>query len=281
MSKKSLFLQNKKQILFYMKNLGYLSEKELKKVLAHLKKDFLLPISLSYNNFLLSLIDEGLVQFNVSIRGHLKVRYTFDKELKIYDFCNSLEKDSYFSMTTSLNLQDLCDFRQKYIFVSKERKARLKQKNLTLSQKDIDLAFKKEPRRTKAYDKIKDFTVILLESNNTSSYGIEDFNGYKISSQNRAFVEIISNVHYFQSTKNVIDIFSKIKNKLNLDEIYQIIEKFDFVYSYFQIGGFYLEKIGFKKEELLKFHKRKTNLRYYTQKNQSNYNFDNYWGVYF
>ena len=73
----------------------------------------------------------------------------------------------------------------------------------------------------------------------------------------------------------------KIKDKLNLDTIYNIIDKFDFIYPYFQLAGFYLEKIGFSKVELEKFYTKRSELNFYTQKNKNQYGFDGYWKIYY
>lgn len=184
-------------------------------------------------------------------------------------------------MSTALNLQGLNDFRKEYIFVSKERTTRIEQESITLNQENIDNAFSKKPRRTNAYDKIDNHIVVLLEANNTDGFGLIEYDVYKVSSINRAFVEMITNIHYFQSSKNLIQVFKNIKNSLDIDKIYTIIDKFDFIYPYFQLAGFYLEKIGFSKTELAKFYDKRTELKFYTEKNKNHYEFDEYWNIYY
>ena len=193
----------------------------------------------------------------------------------------SLEKNSFFSISTALNLQGLSDFRSDYIFVSKERSTRIEQGSITLNQENIDNAFSKKPRRTNAYDKIDNHIVVLLEANNTDGFGIVEYDRYRVSSINRAFVEMITNIHYFQSSQNLIQVLENIKNRLDIDKIYTIIEKFDFIYPYFQLAGFYLEKIGFPKVELEKFYTKRSELNFYTQKNKNQYGFDGYWKIYY
>ena len=279
--KQDYFTLNKKEILKTIRANEFLSQEQLKEILEQLKDESLVSSSLSFNSFLLKLIDEGLIQKSITIRGHIKTRYTFSQDFNVYNFCNSLEKNSFFSMSTALNLQGLSDFRSDYIFVSKERATRIEQGNVTLTQKDIDNAFSKKPRRTSAYDKINNYIIVLLEANNTDAFEIIEYNGYKVSSVNRAFVEMISNVQYLQSSEVIIEVFMKIKKKLNLDTIYNIIDKFDFIYPYFQLAGFYLEKIGFSKAELEKFYAKTSEHNFYTQKNKNHYVFDEYWKVYY
>ena len=279
--KQDYFTFNKEDILKTIQAYEFLSQEQLKEILEQLKDKSLVSSSLSYNSFLLKLIDKGLIQKSITIRGHIKTRYTFSQDFNIYDFCNSLEKNSFFSMSTALNLQGLSDFRSDYIFVSKERSTRIEQGSITLNQENIDNAFSKKPRRTNAYDKIDNHIVVLLEANNTDGFGIVEYDRYRVSSINRAFVEMITNIHYFQSSQNLIQVLENIKNRLDIDKIYTIIEKFDFIYPYFQLAGFYLEKIGFSKAELVKFYDKKSKLNFYTQKNKNHYEFDEYWKVYY
>lgn len=279
--KQDYFTFNKEDILKTIQAYEFLSQEQLKEILEQLKDKSLVSSSLSYNSFLLKLIDKGLIQKSITIRGHIKTRYTFSQDFNIYDFCNSLEKNSFFSMSTALNIQALSDFREEYIFVSKERSTKIEQGNVTLTQENIDNAFSKKPRRTNAYDKIDNHVVVLLEANKTDTFEVIEYNGYRVSSVNRAFVEMITNVQYLQSSETIIEVFTKIKEKLNLDTIYTIIEKFDFIYPYFQLAGFYLEQIGLLKAELIKFYDKKSKLNFYTQKNKNHYEFDEYWKVYY
>ena len=279
--KQDYFTFNKEDILKTIQAYEFLSQEQLKEILEQLKDKSLVSSSLSYNSFLLKLIDKGLIQKSITIRGHIKTRYTFSQDFNIYDFCNSLEKNSFFSMSTALNIQGLSDFREEYIFVSKERSTKIEQGNVTLTQENIDNAFSKKPRRTNAYDKIDNHVVVLLEANKTDTFEVIEYNGYRVSSVNRAFVEMITNVQYLQSSETIIEVFTKIKEKLNLDTIYTIIEKFDSIYPYFQLAGFYLEQIGLLKAELIKFYDKKSKLNFYTQKNKNHYEFDEYWKVYY
>ena len=279
--KQDYFTSNKKDILKMIQLHEFLSIEQLKEILLKFKEKSLVSNSLSFDSFLLKLIDEGLTQKSIIIRGHSKTRYTLRENFNIYSFSNSIEKNSFFSMSTALNIQHLSDFRNEYIFVSKERTTRIKPSSKQLTQENIDNAFRKPPRRTSAYDAIDNYIVILLEANNTNSFGIIEYNGYRVSSINRTFVEMITNIHYFQSSESVIKVFTNIKNRLDIDVIYIIIEKFDFIYPYFQLAGFYLEKIGFTREELSRFSGEIKNLRFYTQKNMGDYLFDDYWKIYY
>lgn len=273
------YTKNKEQILYTLNEKRFFSINDIANILDELKEKNLVSNSLSQNDFYLKLLYDGLISHTITIRDVEKIRYTLNKEFNIYDFVYSLERNGFFSMFTSLNIQGFTNFRDNFIFISKERMQRVNFSSKNITQEAIDKAFSNKPRKTKAYNTIYNYNIVMLESNNTQGVGIINYNGYKVSSINRAFVEIISNIQYSKTPYDVIGEFRKLKDKLDINEIFKIIEKFDFIYPYYQLAGYYLEKIGFLKEELSRFFNNKTNLIFYTMKNKTNYDLDEYWGI--
>ena len=273
------YTKNKEIILEYVKSHNVFTLDHISTMLEDLKNQNLVQQSITSDSFYFKLLEDGLISYTISLRDIQKTRYSLNKEFNIYDFASSLENKSFFPMFTSLNIQGLSNYRNNFVFISKERKERNNFASRILTQDAIDKAFASSPRRTKAHDVINGYNVVSLESNNTGSIGIIDYNGYKVSSINRALVEIISNIHYFVSPDNVISEFKAIKDKLNINEIFKIIEKFDFIYPYYQLAGYYLEKIGFTKNELIKFYSKKGELIFYTIKNKEEYKLDTYWNI--
>ena len=273
------YTKNKEQILYTLNEKRFFSINDIANILDKLKEENLVSNSLSQNDFYLKLLHDGLISHTITIRDVEKIRYTLNKEFNIYDFVYSLERNGFFSMFTSLNIQGFTNFRENFIFISKERMQRVNFSSKNITQEAIDKAFSNKPRKTKAYNTIYNYNIVMLESNNTQGVGIINYNGYKVSSINRAFVEIISNIQYSKTPYDVIGEFRQLKDKLDINEIFKIIEKFDFIYPYYQLAGYYLEKIGFLKEELSRFFNNKTNLIFYTMKNKTNYDLDEYWGI--
>ena len=273
------YTKNKEQILYILNEKRFFSINDIANILDELKEKNLVSNSLSQNDFYLKLLYDGLRSHTITIRDVEKIRYTLNKEFNIYDFVYSLERNGFFSMFTSLNIQGFTNFRDNFIFISKERMQRVNFSSKNITQEAIDKAFSNKPRKTKAYNTIYNYNIVMLESNNTQGVGIINYNGYKVSSINRAFVEIISNIQYSKTPYDVIWEFRQLKDKLDINEIFKIIEKFDFIYPYYQLAGYYLEKIGFLKEELSRFFNNKTNLIFYTMKNKTNYDLDEYWGI--
>ncbi len=280
--KRDLFTKNKDIIIQELSSHKILTSEQLSNYLDKFKESKLVTKNLYYSKFLLKLIDLGLQQHTVLIKGVSKTRYTFKTDLDQYAFVNSFEKYGFFSMSTALNIQDYTNFNNNFIFYSNEQQAKNYYNKLeNLSQKSIDNAFSKAYRYTHKRVKYMDKSIVILNPKHTNEVGVIDFKEYRVSSINRVFVEMIVNLQYFKSYNTILNIFQPLKDKLNIDEIFHIIKEFEFIYPYFQLFGFTLEKLGFKKNELTKFSNEIEKLKFYTQKNLEKYNLDNYWNIYY
>ena len=278
--KRSLLEKNKDLIISLLMQKEVFRHDELHKFVAKLKEEGLIPRTKTFTTVYDFFIEAGLVVHLLEINGTVIERYSMYKEVDVYQLANSIRSRSFFSMTTALNLQGLIDERKNYIFVSYE----LTPKDIytePLTQSAIDAAYKKPYRITKNYGEFKDNFIILLSPKNTNQFGVISHNGCRMSSINRAFVEMIVNIQYFQNSVNVIQLFKPLKLKLDVNSIYSIIEKFDFIYPYYQLFGFLLENIGFDKDVLQKYKAKVTPLKFYTDKNQNAYKFDSYWNIYY
>lgn len=280
--RRDLFTKNKDIIVQKLSNHKILTTEQLSSYLEKFKENNLVTKNLYYSKFLLKLIDLGLQQHTVLIKGVSKTRYTFDTNLDSYAFVNSFEKYGFFSMSTALNIQGFTNFNKDFIFYSNEQQAKdYYRKDENLSQKSIDNAFSKEYRYTHKRVKYMDKSIVILNPKHTNEIGVIDFKEYRVSSINRVFVEMIVNLQYFKSYNTILDVFQALKNELNIDEIFHIIQEFKFIYPYFQLFGFTLEKLGYKRNELFKFSNEIEDLKFYTQKNLEKYTLDEYWNIYY
>jgi hypothetical protein len=209
--------------------------------------------------------------------------YTYDKDVSEEQMLLSYKKDSFYSMSSALNVMELSDFRSDFIFISKElSKKNIASKPVKLEQQAIDEAFAKPYRRTHFIGTYNNKHIIMLTPKNTDAYGVETNDKViRYSSVERALVEMIVNVQYFKNAEHIIKTFKPIKKKLDIDDVYRVLERFDFIYPYFQSVGFYLEKIGFTKGQLHKFKERVKDLKFYTEKQKDRYEYDEYWQIYF
>lgn len=278
--KQKLIIKNKDLIIKKLKQKYYLSNNELQQIFRNLKLEKLIPQAMSFYLIYAFFIEIGLTVRIVKLNNKIIERYTVEKNIKVYDFANSIITKSFFSMSTALNLQGYADYRTNYIFISAELTAK-KYSTKELNQELIDDAYKKSYRLTQNYGEFEGNQIILLYPKHTSQFEIINFNEFKISSINRSFVEMIVNMQYFQTSLTVIKIFKPLQLQLNLIRIFEIIEKFNFIYPYYQLFGHMLERIGVDRSQLKIFKTKVENLKFYTDKNQLNYLYDNYWQIFY
>ena len=267
-----------KEILFAKK---MYSQKELNTILMQLKQRGLIAQDTSSRLFFEKLQTKLDIKTHSVVSDKInKVRYTLNSDINIYDFVASFEKNSFFPMSTSLNIQGLSTCRDDFIFYAKELSEKYAN-NEDLQQESIDEAYKGNYRYTSNIAKIENKNIVYLMPKHTGRFEVINYKGYNVSSINRAFVEMIVNVQYYKTFDMVIKCFKPLKNKIDTDSVFEVIEVFDFIYPYFQLIGYALEKIGFTKEELLPFKNKVSDLKFYTEKNRESYCFDKYWNIYF
>jgi len=280
--KRDLFSKNINNILSLAKSRTY-NTAQINMFCNELKEKNYIAQSMTHNDFIKRLIELQKKQINITMNDKYLSIYSYDENVSENKMLLGFRKKSFFSMSSALNVLGLSDFRDNFIFLSQE----LSQKNVlevnnSLSQSSIDSAFKKDYRRTHMVGKYEDKHIVFLSPKYTDYYEVITNNdGIRVSSVNRAFVEMIVNVQYFKNSKSIIEVFEPLKDKLDLDIIYNVIGKFDFIYPYFQSIGFYLHQIGFTNEELNKFKGKVEDLQFYTDKKQSNYQYDDYWQMYY
>jgi len=280
--KRDLFSKNIETIKNFLHEKKLYSLKDLNLLLDRLKMKRLIAQDVSSRRFFDLLQNRlGLKTYSVSSEKINKVRYTLYHDINIYDFVSTFEKQGFFSMTTALNIQQLSNQKENFVFFSKELSLKNYSENNLLTQKDIDLAYQKEYRFTRSIASYEDRHVIYLTPKNTNRFEVIEHNGYAVSSVHRAFVEMLMNVQYFKNFDTVIKIFEPLKDKLDPKRVFDVIKSFDPIYPYYQLVGFSLEKVGFAKKNLLLFKEQVGDLKFFTEKNKHEYVFDDYWNIYY
>ncbi len=281
-TKRDLFSKNIETIKDLLQEKKIYSLKDLNLLLDRLKMKKLIAQDVSSRRFFDLLQNRlGLKTYSVSSEKINKVRYTLYPDINIYDFVSTFEKKGFFSMTTALNIQQLSNQKDNFVFFSKELSLKNYFGNTLLIQKDIDHAYQKEYRFTRSIASYEDKHIIYLTPKNTNRFEVIEYDGYDVSSIHRAFVEMIMNVQYFKNFDTVIKIFKPLKDKLDPKRVFDVVRAFDPIYPYYQLVGFSLDRVGFDKKNLVLFKKHIGDLRFYTEKNKHEYSFDNYWNIYY
>ncbi len=283
--RKDLFTINKTKILEFTKKTKFYSAKELQLLLKDLKTRKFVSQTFTFKKLVIELSAEGMKQETVFLEHtstHKSItRYYFDDNINIFEKALAFNKGSFLSMSSSLVFQGLCLTEDKFIYISKEDVDKKNYSDNKLIQENIDKAFKRPYRRTSAYAEFENKYIVLLTPKNSKNAGVVTYQGIKVSSIDRALIEMIVNIQYFESSKSIIEIFKPIKKSISIEEVFDILNSFSFIYPYFQSLGFFLERIGFKREELANFSEQISEFNFYTEKQKNSYKYDNFWKIYY
>jgi hypothetical protein len=284
--KRDLFTQNYNQILSIAKSKKFYTYRDLQILLENLKRDSLVAQSLKFDSFFSRVIQKDLHKESIHLDSQVVpqdlTRYYFGDTNTEFDKALMYKKDSFLSLSTSLNFQGLSTIQDNIIYTSSELNDKSKySKPITLTQQDIDNSYSKEARKTKSYAEYGDKFLVLLTPKYSNKIEVIEYNGIPVSSINRALVEIIVNSQYYKSTQEIINIFKPIKKYIDLEKVNNVLIGFNYIYPFHQCVGFFLEQIGFKREELGIFHKYVDTLVFYTRKQLLEYRYDDYWKIRF
>lgn len=280
--RRDLFSKNISIILSLTKDRTFTTT-QLSKFCKELKEKGLVAQTFSHYNLVTELSEYLAKHIKIEIDGDFQSIFSYDKNIGVDRMLLGFKKNSFYSMSSALYILNISKFRGEFIFISQE----LSKKNgshikTTLTQDAIDSAFKKDYRRTQKIGKYQEKYLVFLYPKHTDYFEVvtrED--GVRHSSIHRAFVEMIVNVQYFKDSLHIIDTFKPLKSKLDLNTVFEVLKRFDFIYPYFQCVGFYLEQIGFSKSELERFKAEVGELKFYTDKKMDSYLYDEYWKIYY
>ncbi len=282
MKKRDLLSKNISAVLDIAKQKLFYSSKEIRQLLILLKEKGLVSRSLSYNTFFNRLVENGLEQESLFVNDKSITRYYFDKDTDIFQKALAFQKGSFLSMSSSLNFQGLSSFSDDFIYVSREQPPKNSPVGVSaLTQAAIDHAFQSPYRRTRSFGKFEGKYIVLLSPKYSNSFAVTTHKGIRVSSVNRALVEMVVNVQYFKSSAHIIETFKPLKNLLSANEVCNVLDHFDLIYPYYQSLGFHLEKIGFGKKELKCFSTKISPFDFYTEKNLTAYRYDAFWKIYY
>ena len=243
----------------------------------------LIAKDLFFSNFLQFLIEKEIIYIHTIIfSSKTYTRYSIEKEIDIFALVYTFEPKAFFSMTTALYLQGLSTYKSNNIFLSIEQHHKQYINSADLSQSSIDSAFVDgKSRYPSAIVSHKNYNIIIASPKHTDNVGVVTHNGYRMSSINRALVELIINIQYVSSFDNLIEIFKPIKEMLNIDSILNILDKYDLIYPYHQAVGFTLNQLGFDISELKSFSDKISEFNFYVERGKEHYIYNSYWKMYY
>jgi predicted transcriptional regulator of viral defense system len=205
-----------------------------------------------------------LERIEINFLSRKMIRYIWGSA-SVYEVALSWHPASYLSHYTAVYFHDLTEQIPKTIYLNLEqqRKAPPQRK---LDQANIDAAFKRPMRRSKAIGKFVDFEICLLSSMGSLNLGVIESDGpdrekVRLTNVERTLIDITVRPGYAGGVFEVLRAFRSAKGKVSINKLAAMLKTLDYVYPYHQAVGFYLQRSGVYDRQVIKL-LRKFEMKY-------------------
>lgn len=182
-----------------------------------------------------------------------EVRYTWG-EVPVLEVMLTLKPNCHFSHYTAVRMHGLTEQVPKTTYLNFEQPL---PSNGTgeLTQKSIDVAFKRRVRTTNYVAETDQFRVCLLNGKNTGYLGIETQDhptdggrvvNVRVTNIERTLIDIAVRPVYSGGVFEVLKAYRLAQEKVSVNKLAATLEQLKFIYPYHQVIGFYLDRAGYK-----------------------------------
>jgi predicted transcriptional regulator of viral defense system len=238
---------------------------DLQSILEENREFWRLTKSTTLDDFIEFLTKYGrLDRIEINFLSRKMIRYIWGNA-SAYEVALSWHPASYLSHYTAVYLHDLTEQIPKMIYLNVEQPRKTPPPR-KLDQANIDTAFKRPMRRSKAVAPFGDFEICLLSSMGGLNLGVVESDGpegekIRLTNVERTLIDITVRPGYAGGVFEVLKAFRNAKGKVSINRLAAMLKTLDYVYPYHQAIGFYLERTGAYDEPTLRL-LRKFELKY-------------------
>ncbi|MGO9602029.1 MAG: type IV toxin-antitoxin system AbiEi family antitoxin domain-containing protein [Candidatus Binataceae bacterium] len=166
----------------------------------------------------------------------------------------SLRPHCHFSHYTAVQIHGLTEQIPKTIYVNFEQPL-ASNSTAELSQKNIDVAFKRKVRTTNYVAETPDFRVCMLNGKNTGYLGVEDnitsqiygnrLGRTRVTNIERTLIDIAVRPIYSGGVYEVLKAYRLAQPQLSINRLTAMLQALNYIYPYHQVIGFYLERAAY------------------------------------
>jgi len=239
--------------------------------------------STAFVNFVVDHMDFNVVQLPFPTRK--ETRYA-TPSAAVYDIAASLRPDAYFTHQTAMFLHGLTQQAPSNIYLNFEQPHKSGDRS-SLTQDQIDLAFRRPVRVTQNKALYADQTIWLLNGMYTGRCGVVELElstGTKlaVTDVERTLIDIAVRPVYSGGVMDVLTAYQLAKTKLSLDRLAATLKAMNHIYPYHQVVGFYLEKSGaYDSQSLGIFRNIERNFDFYLTHQMGEMNYSEAWGLFY
>jgi hypothetical protein len=233
---------------------------EIKEIFTSRRVGWRLSRATMLADFLNCLADSGkLRRIDFPFPDRHEYRYIWD-EVPLLAILLTLKPKSYFSHHTAAWLHGYA-IEEKTIYINHEQKPHVKIKNL--EQAKITAAFSRKPRQSNNKIQYGKNIICLINGMYTAEFGVIEKEikhpnqkfAVRVTNPERTLIDIAVRPIYTNGVRGVLDTFKQAKDSISVNRLLDSLQTLDYVYPYHQAIGFYLERAGYKGEDIDKFHK--------------------------
>lgn len=264
--------KNKQNILsFFNEKVEFYKIRELRKIYnVCIDKKYIYSTT-TFTAFQKFLIQNNIYKekFVLEFPSKTYTRY-FVTPPSLYQAIQSISSNAYFSHYSAVEYHNLTNNVPKTIFISLEKSPHLKEtQKKRLVQEEINKAFYMPARISKNLT-VKDiYSINLLQSKYSNKLGITEvnYNNAQINVTNieRTLIDITVSPYYCGGCFEVLNVYKKAKGRVKIPKLYNMLIELNYIYPHHQAIGFYLEKAGYKEDDLKLFDHDKE-LRFFVQR---------------
>ncbi|CAK0040682.1 type IV toxin-antitoxin system AbiEi family antitoxin domain-containing protein [Burkholderia pseudomallei] len=171
----------------------------------------------------------------------------------------SLRKNLYLSHYTAMRLHGLTEQSPTTIYITDERSSSDQHERAKLSQPEIDQAFSRTPRVSHNWVEHAGKKIYLLNGAHTGHLGVitepvTDEGGQEVLARltnlERTLIDITVRPVYAGGVFEVAKAFELAKDRVSINRLVPMLRKLDFAYPYHQAIGYYLERAGYKPNQI-------------------------------
>jgi predicted transcriptional regulator of viral defense system len=258
---------------------------EIGRILEENREFWRLAKSTTLAGFIGYLIDNTkFKEVKLKFPSRPETRYVWD-DISIFEILVGLNKKAYFSHYTAMLLNDLTDQIPKTIYLNVEQPQRGRSSNENLLQSNIDRAFANKHRITNNYTIYKNSRIYFLngkQSNNLGVVEIEDSNKalLRVTNIERTLIDIVVRPAYSGGVYEVLGAYKKAKGRVSVNKLMSYLSKLNFIYPYHQAIGFYLEKAGYKENQIALAEQIEMRVNFYLDYQMQNPSYSSRWKLY-
>lgn len=258
----------------------------IKHVLSNEVRNWKLPLSTTYDQFIDFLVDQKriLLPLTFGFNSRPEVRYIYqNNHLSAQDLAVILYPNSYFSHSSAISIHDLTYEIEKTIYVSHENASSFSSsQKIQLEQKAIDNSFSKPMRTSTNYLDFQNQRIYMIQSKFSNLLGVIQEKDRSYTDIERTLIDIAVRPQYSGGVQHVLEVYGEAKEAASITRIIAYLKKLNYAYPYHQAIGFYLEKAGYKLNHIKKldntFEKK---YDFYLDYNMKDMQFDSKWKIYY